>query len=55
MNRLEFETKLNKAYNGAVKPLKSYINKNAVMCFKCSDYGLMFFGKPSYVVGKDHQ
>lgn len=55
MNRLEFETKLNKAYNGAVKPLKSYINKNAVMCFKCSDCGLMFFGKPSYVVGKDHQ
>jgi len=55
MNRIEFETKLNEAYNGAVKPLNKYVSKQVVLCFKCSDCGLVFFGKPSHMVGKEHQ
>lgn len=55
MNRSEFEIKLNEVYRGAVKPLTNYVNKRAVLCFKCSDCGLVFFGKPSHIVGKDYQ
>jgi hypothetical protein len=55
MNRSEFETKLNEVYSGAVKPLTNYVNEIAVLCLKCSDCGLVFFGKPSHLVGKDYQ
>lgn len=55
MNRSEFETKLNEVYSGAVKPLNRYVNKHATLCFHCESCGLKFFGKPSQMVGKDHQ
>ncbi|MDN4142197.1 adenylate kinase [Bacillus velezensis] len=55
MNRSEFEAKLNKAYDGAVRPLNSSINQRATVCFKCEKCGLVFFGKPFHMVGKDHQ
>ncbi|XJZ28616.1 adenylate kinase [Bacillota bacterium Lsc_1132] len=55
MNRSEFEAKLNEVYSGTVKPLSSYINKNATLCFKCEQCSLKFFGKPIHIVGKEHQ
>ncbi|MEA3319429.1 MAG: adenylate kinase [Bacillota bacterium] len=55
MNKSEFETKLNEVYKGAVKPLNRYLNKHAVLCFKCTDCGLVFFGKLFHMVGKYHQ
>ncbi|EKN67393.1 adenylate kinase [Schinkia azotoformans] len=55
MNRSEFEAKLNEVYGGTVKPLNSYINERATLCFKCEQCGLKFFGKPSHIVGKEHQ
>ncbi|MGD7091221.1 hypothetical protein ACQCTA_00785 [Bacillus subtilis] len=55
MNRSEFEAKLNKTYDGAVRPLNSSINQRATVCFKCEKCGLVYFGKPFHMVGKDHQ
>ncbi|TKC18176.1 adenylate kinase [Robertmurraya kyonggiensis] len=55
MNRLEFETKLNEFYKGAVKPLTPYYNKHAVMVFCCTDCQYTFFGKAGHIVGKQHQ
>jgi uncharacterized Zn finger protein (UPF0148 family) len=55
MNQIEFETKLNQAYNGTVQPLNRYLNKHAVMTFHCTSCGLKFFNKAGYMVGKKHQ
>jgi hypothetical protein len=55
MNKEQFEAMLNEVYDGAVKPLISYVNDRAVLCFKCDNCGLRFFGKPYHMVGKDHQ
>lgn len=55
MNQLEFETRLNEVYKGAVKPLNRYVSKYAVLCFKCESCGLVFFGRPSSMVGKESQ
>ncbi|MEY9865373.1 hypothetical protein ABIE66_000752 [Peribacillus sp. B2I2] len=55
MNRSEFEAKLNKANDGAMKPLNSYINVRSTFCFHCTKCGKKFFGKPSHMVGKEHQ
>ncbi|OZT14407.1 adenylate kinase [Priestia aryabhattai] len=57
MNQIDFETKLNALYGGAVRISNSnrYLNKHTTLRFICSDCGATFFGKPSYMVGKDHQ
>ncbi|WP_239421745.1 adenylate kinase [Bacillus sp. CGMCC 1.16541] len=55
MNRKQFEAKLNDNYSGAVTPLTNYINERAVMVFQCKECQLKFFGKPSHMVGKEHQ
>lgn len=55
MNRSEFEARLKVTYDGAIIPLNAYTNENAVACFKCNKCGLVFFGKASHLVGKEHQ
>ena len=57
MNKLEleFEAKLNEAYDGTVKPLTRYVNERSTLCFHCSNCGVKFFNKASYMVGKEHQ
>lgn len=55
MNRSEFEARLKKTYKGAVQSLNKYVNNHATLCFKCSDCGLVFFGKPIHMIGKEYQ
>lgn len=55
MDKEQFETKLNEVYGGTVMPLTAYVNERAVMVFRCSQCGYTFFGKPSYMVSKEHQ
>ena len=54
-NKEQFEAKLNEVYGGTIKPLTGYVNENAVMVFDCSKCFIKFFGRPSYMVGKQHQ
>lgn len=55
MNRQEFIAMINSIYKGTVTPLTAYVNERAVMVFKCSKCGVTFFGKPSHMVGMEHQ
>ncbi|MGE8082132.1 adenylate kinase [Peribacillus loiseleuriae] len=55
MNSSEFETKLNWVYVGKVKALNSYVSEHAVLLFHCDKCGAEFYGKPMYMIGKDHQ
>jgi hypothetical protein len=55
LNKVEFETRLGEVYNGAIKPVTTYINDRATMYFKCEKCGVEFFGKASHMVGKEHQ
>lgn len=50
-----YQYRLDKVYKGSVVALSDYINPNAVIVHKCTDCGLVFFGKPSHMVGKEHQ
>lgn len=50
-----YQQRLDKVYNSAVVALNDYINPKAVIVHKCTDCGLVFFGKPSHMVGKEHQ
>jgi hypothetical protein len=55
MNSLEFKAKLKEIYNGAVVPLTNYVNPRSTLVFQCSICRVSFFGKPSHIVGKEHQ
>lgn len=33
MNKLEYEARLNKTYNGTVTPVTRYTNQHATMCY----------------------
>lgn len=55
MDKLEFEARINKTYNGAVTPVTRYTNKNATMLFHCDKCGTEFYNKARYMIGKDHQ
>lgn len=46
---------LDKAYNGAVTPLSTYLNERATMLFFCEKCGTEFFNRAGYMVGKDSQ
>ena len=54
MNKAEYETKLKEIYNGAVKPLNTYLNEHSSMLFHCDKCGVDFFGKAGHMVGKKH-
>ncbi|MCI3146179.1 adenylate kinase [Bacillus cereus] len=55
MDKLEFEARLNKTYNGGVTPVTRYTNKNATMLFHCDKCGTDFYNKARYMIEKDHQ
>lgn len=55
MNRLEYEEKLKEVYNGAVEPLRKYLNLHSTMKFYCNKCGVAFYGKAGHIIGKDHQ
>ncbi|WP_423060061.1 adenylate kinase (plasmid) [Bacillus cereus] len=55
MDKLEYEARLNKTYNGAVTPVTRYTNQHATMLFHCDKCGAEFYNKAKYMIGKDHQ
>lgn len=55
MTESEFKSELEKAYDGELILLSDYLNENATACFKCTKCRVVFFGKPAYIIGKDHQ
>ena len=44
---------LDKAYNGAVTPLSTYLNERATMLFHCEKCGTEFFNRAGYMVGRE--
>ncbi|WLR56510.1 adenylate kinase [Mesobacillus subterraneus] len=55
MNKQEYEAKINKTYNGAVKVISPYLNHHSSMKFHCSKCNTVFYNKAGYMLGKDHQ
>ncbi len=55
MNKLEFEQRLSKVYNGSITPLTSYVNLHCTMQFHCIICDTEFFNKASHMIGKDPQ
>ncbi|WP_088325005.1 MULTISPECIES: adenylate kinase [Bacillus cereus group] len=55
MDKLEYEARLNKTYNGTVTPVTRYTNQHATMLFHCDKCGTEFYNKARYMIGKDSQ
>lgn len=50
-----FQRALDGIYNGTVTALTHYLNNHSSMTFKCSECGLIFFGKAGHMIGAEHQ
>jgi hypothetical protein len=50
-----YKMELDKKYNGTVTALERYINQRATLLHHCSKCNTEFYGKPSFMLGKDHQ
>lgn len=50
-----YQEALNKKYNGRVSAKEQYINPNATLVHHCKICVSDFYGKPSHMLGKDHQ
>lgn len=55
MNKQEYETIINKTYNGAVKTISPYLNNYSSMKFYCSKCDTKFYNKAGHMLGKDYQ
>lgn len=55
MDKVAFETRLKEVSGGTITPVTAYINQRATMVFHCSKCGVKFFGKPSHIIGEEHQ
>jgi hypothetical protein len=50
-----YQMALDKNYNSTVIAKEKYINERATLLHYCNKCGAEFYGKPSHMLGKDHQ
>lgn len=50
-----YQIALDRKYGGNVTAKGNYYNQRAVLVHYCNNCGQDFYGKPSYMLGKDHQ